>query len=134
MSSSFCRSTSIGAGGCGPSGFITAGPTRIGSPRRMPRYPTSTFWTLAGAATGPAAAALAEQAFLNLRLSPVNVVKQTPEHIRQTVRQLVHQSENPWLTGVCCINMDEQVTDEQVAALLDEVESLRAEYGKLEDN
>jgi hypothetical protein len=52
--------------------------------------------------------------------------------IRQTVRQLVHQSDNPWLTGVCCINMDQQATDEQVTALLEEVKSLRAEYGKLE--
>jgi hypothetical protein len=68
--------------------------------------------------------------FLNLRLSPVEIVKQTPEQIRQTVRQLVHQSENPWLTGVCCINMDEQVADEQITALLDEVETLRAEYAK----
>jgi hypothetical protein len=70
--------------------------------------------------------------FLNLRLSPVDIVKQTPEQIRQTVRQLVRQSGNPWLTGVCCINMDEQATDEQVTALLDEVKSLRVEYGKLE--
>ncbi len=66
--------------------------------------------------------------FLNLRLSPVEIAKQTPDDIRRTVRRLVHQSENPWLTGVCCINMDRQVTDEQVAAIFEEVEILRAEY------
>ena len=66
--------------------------------------------------------------FFNIRLSPVEIVDQTPEQIRQTVRTLVHQSGNPWLTGVCCINMDQHVTDDQVAAIFDEVESLRQEY------
>jgi hypothetical protein len=66
--------------------------------------------------------------FFNLRLSPVDIVKQTPEEIRQTVRTLVRQSDNPWLTGVCCINMDEQVSDEQVAAIFDEAACLREEY------
>jgi hypothetical protein len=66
--------------------------------------------------------------FLNLRLSPVDIAQQTPEQIRQTVRRLVGQSGNPWLTGVCCINMDEQVGDEQVAAIFEEVQCLRAEY------
>jgi hypothetical protein len=66
--------------------------------------------------------------FLNLRLSPVEISKQTPEQIRQTVRRLVHESANPWLTGVCCINMDENVTDQQVSAIFEEVECLRKEY------
>lgn len=72
--------------------------------------------------------------FLNLRYSPVEIAKQTPEEIRQTVRQLVQESGDPWLTGVCCINMDEQVKDEQIVALLDEVALLRAEYGKAEQS
>ncbi len=66
--------------------------------------------------------------FLNLRLSPVEIARQTPEQIRQTVRRLVGESDNPWLTGVCCINMDEQVGDDQVAAIFEEVRCLRAEY------
>jgi len=66
--------------------------------------------------------------FLNLRYSPVEIIKQSPETIRQTIRDLVHASGNPYLTGVCCINMDDQVTDEQVTAIFDEVEALRAEY------
>jgi hypothetical protein len=70
--------------------------------------------------------------FLNLRLSPVDIARQTPEQIRQTVRRLVGQSGNPWLTGVCCINMDEQVSDEQVAAIFDEVQCLRTEYSAAE--
>jgi len=67
--------------------------------------------------------------FLNLRLSPVGIIDQTPEAIRQTVRDLVRQSGNPWLTGVCAINMDHQVRDEQVTAIFEEVELLRAEGG-----
>lgn len=71
--------------------------------------------------------------FLNLRLSPVLIAKQTPDEIRQTVRTLVKQSGNPWLTGVCAINMDRDVTDEQVAAIFDEVQDLRKEYAMAEE-
>ena len=66
--------------------------------------------------------------FLNIRYSPVEIVKQTPEEIRSTVRRLVHESGNPWLTGVCAINMDQNVTDEQIAAIFAEVDDLRAQY------
>lgn len=68
--------------------------------------------------------------FLNIRLSPVEIVDQTPDEIRQTVRRLVHASANPYLTGVCSINMDDQVSDEQVAAIFEEVAELREEYSR----
>jgi hypothetical protein len=70
--------------------------------------------------------------FLNLRLSPVGIVQQTPGEIRATVRRLIHESANPYLTGVCCINMDDQARDEQVAAIFEEVEFLREEYASAE--
>ena len=70
--------------------------------------------------------------FLNIRLSPVEIVTQSPEEIRSTVRRLVHESANPYLTGVCCINMDDQASDDQVSAIFDEVELLREEYEALE--
>jgi hypothetical protein len=66
--------------------------------------------------------------FLNVRLSPVEISKQSTDQIRQTVRRLVHESNNPWLTGICAINMDQQVTDQQVAAIFAEAQSLREEY------
>lgn len=66
--------------------------------------------------------------FLNIRLSPVEIVKQTPGEIRATVRRLVHESADPYLTGVCSINMDDQVGDDQVAAIFEEVELLREEH------
>jgi len=68
------------------------------------------------------------ETFLNIRYSPVEIVKQTPDEIRQTVRRLVQDSANPWLTGVCCINMDQQVSDEQITAIFEEVDWLRQEY------
>lgn len=66
--------------------------------------------------------------FFNLRLSPVDIVKQSPDEIKATVRRLVHESNNPWLTGVCCINMDQNVADGQVSAIFEAVEELRKEY------
>ncbi len=70
--------------------------------------------------------------FLNLRLSPVEIVDQSADEIRQTIRTLVGESGNPWLTGVCCINMDDQVSDQQVSAIFEEVESLRQEYATVD--
>ncbi|MBC8876151.1 MAG: hypothetical protein H8E44_42540 [Planctomycetes bacterium] len=70
--------------------------------------------------------------FLNIRLSPVGIVEQPTDEIRATVRRLVHESANPYLTGVCCINMDDQVSDDQVSAIFEEVELLRQEYAREE--
>ncbi len=70
--------------------------------------------------------------FLNIRYSPVQIAKQAPAEIRETVRRLVHDSACPYLTGVCCINMDDQVTDEKISALFEEVEQLRGEYAAQE--
>jgi hypothetical protein len=66
--------------------------------------------------------------FFNLRLDPVSIVRQTPAEIRETIIRLVRQSENPWLTGVCCINMDQTVRDEQINAIFDTVSELRKDY------
>jgi hypothetical protein len=66
--------------------------------------------------------------FFNIRYSPVEIARQTVDEIRATVRRLVRDSGNPWLTGVCAINMDQQVTDAQITAIFEEVASLRAEY------
>lgn len=70
--------------------------------------------------------------FLNIRYSPVEIAKQTPAEIRATVRRLVHDSGNPYLTGVCCINMDDRVTDDQISAIFEEAAQLRSEYAASE--
>jgi hypothetical protein len=66
--------------------------------------------------------------FLNIRLDPVSLVRQTPAEIRETIIKLVRQSDNPWLTGVCCVNLDQTVSDAQINAIFDTVEELRKEY------
>jgi hypothetical protein len=65
--------------------------------------------------------------FLNIRLSPVEILHQSAEDIETAIRSLVRQSGNPWLTGVCCINMDDQVPDEKITTIFRTVEELRKE-------
>lgn len=64
--------------------------------------------------------------FLNIRLSPVEIVDQSPADIRQTVFDRVADAANPHLTGVCCINMDDRVTDDKIRALFGAVLEMRA--------
>jgi hypothetical protein len=66
--------------------------------------------------------------FFNLRLDPVTIAHQTPEQIQETVTRLVRESDNPWLTGVCCINMDQNVTDAQIDAIFRTTGELRQQY------
>ncbi len=66
--------------------------------------------------------------FLNIRLSPVEIINQSVEDIRQTIIRLVHDSANPYLTGICCINMDDQVGDEKITAIFETVNELRRQY------
>jgi hypothetical protein len=66
--------------------------------------------------------------FLNIRLSPVEIPKQTPDEISGTIRRLVTEAGDPALTGVCCINMDKTVSDEQVAAIFQTAAELRSEW------
>jgi len=66
--------------------------------------------------------------FLNIRLSPVEIIDQSVGEIANTIRRLVADSGNPRLTGVCCINMDEKVGDEKITAIFETVATLREEY------
>jgi hypothetical protein len=63
--------------------------------------------------------------FFNIRLSPVLVVEQSAAEIRSEIRSRVADSGNPGLTGVCCINMDDRVTDDKVRAIFETVFELR---------
>lgn len=70
--------------------------------------------------------------FLNIRLSPVEIVNQSEDEIHSTITRLVSESGNPYLTGICCINMDDKVSDSQVNAIFETVDLLRRKYKKLE--
>jgi hypothetical protein len=66
--------------------------------------------------------------FLNIRLSPVEIIERSADEIRSTITRLVSESANPYLTGVCCINMDDQVGDDKVRAIFETVDELRQKY------
>jgi hypothetical protein len=68
------------------------------------------------------------ETFLNIRLSPVEIINQSRDQIRETIKRLVRDSGNPYLTGVCCINMDDKVEDEKVIEIFKTVEELRKVY------
>ena len=57
--------------------------------------------------------------FLNLRLSPAELARCSPAEVRETILRLVKQSGDLNLTGICCINMDDKVSDENVSAILE---------------
>ncbi len=63
--------------------------------------------------------------FLNIRLSPVEIIRQSVEEIEKIITALVLDSANPWLTGICCINMDHQVSNDKITAILETVIRLR---------
>jgi len=68
--------------------------------------------------------------FLNIRLNPVEIVDQSEDQIREGIVKLVKDSGNPVLTGVCCVNMDDRVSDDKVTAILKTVADLRAKSRK----
>ena len=58
-------------------------------------------------------------AFLNLRLSPVELTHCTAEEVKKTIFRLVQQSGDLRLTGLCCINIDNIVSDEIINAIFE---------------
>ena len=43
------------------------------------------------------------------------------DEIHTSVRKLVSESANPDLTGVCCINIDDKVSDDKIDAIFEAV-------------
>ena len=66
--------------------------------------------------------------FLNIRLSPVEIIEQSTQEIADIISRLVADCGNPDLTGLCCINMDEKVTDEKITAIFQTVDELREKH------
>jgi len=65
---------------------------------------------------------------LNLRLDPVTLNRCSHEEIEGYIRKGVELSGNPYLTGICCINMDSETDEEKVRTILRTVETLRNEW------
>lgn len=68
--------------------------------------------------------------FLNIRLSPVDMIDQSIDEIRKTIIKLINDSANPYLTGICCVNMDEKVSDEKIKTIFETVQELKNSYIK----
>ena len=66
--------------------------------------------------------------FLNIRLSPVEIASQSVEDIRRAIIDRVTASADPAITGVCCINMDDRVTDDKVRTIFETVFELRKRF------
>jgi hypothetical protein len=66
--------------------------------------------------------------FLNIRLDAVNLNSYSADELERTIISLVSDSGNPYLTGVCCINMDDKVEDEKVSIIFRTVEKLRKSF------
>ena len=58
----------------------------------------------------------------------VELVEQSVGEIRRAVIDRVIDSDNPYLTGVCCINMDDRVTDDKIRAIFEAVSEMRKRY------
>ncbi len=65
--------------------------------------------------------------FLNIRLDPVQLVHWSPAEIRDAIIRRIADSANPDMTGLCCINLDRNVHDEQISAIFTTVAELRAQ-------
>lgn len=68
--------------------------------------------------------------FFNIRLSPVEIGRKTNDETRVMIRDLVRQSGDPVRTGVCCINIGHEVSDDKITTILETVSELRAEYSR----
>jgi len=71
---------------------------------------------------------LLPDAFLSLRLSPVRMLRCTPQAIARDTDQLLRASGPLEQAGVCCINMDYGTPDENIFAMFDVVQRYRR-YG-----
>jgi len=69
------------------------------------------------------------ETFFSIRLSPVEIAKATPEGIEALMRRLAAESGDPRLTGFCCVNLDRNVSEAQIAAIYETAEKLRQETG-----
>jgi hypothetical protein len=59
--------------------------------------------------------------FFNIRLSPVEIIDMSVDAIHKTIKKLVGESANSMLTGVCCINIDDNITDDKIDAIFEGV-------------
>jgi len=68
--------------------------------------------------------------FLNIRLDAVGINRYSDDELAAIITRLVADSGNPYLTGVCCINMDGDTDDSRVQLIFQVVAELKAGLGR----
>ena len=68
--------------------------------------------------------------FLNIRLNPAEIVRQTPAEIEAVIFSRLRASADPCRTGVCCINIDDTAKEEQISAIFETVKNIRENASK----
>jgi hypothetical protein len=64
--------------------------------------------------------------FLNLRLDTIGFNDHSDDELAATITRLIGESANPWLTGVCCINLDDRADERKVRLMFEVVADARA--------
>lgn len=68
--------------------------------------------------------------FFNIRLNPVDIQKYTYEELQRNISERVIASGNDLTkTGLCCVNMDKEVSDERIREIYKVAEELKDERG-----
>jgi hypothetical protein len=65
--------------------------------------------------------------FFSIRLDPVTINKTPDEQLETIIHQLISDSNNPMLTGICCINMDGNTDDSKIRTIYKTVNSIKIE-------
>jgi len=76
-----------------------------------------------------AVAAALPNTFLNLRLSPIRMLRGSPQEIAADTEYLLQAVDGPERTGLCCINMDYGTSDDNIFAMAEVVERFRRAGG-----
>ncbi|MDR3219324.1 MAG: hypothetical protein LBU22_10205 [Dysgonamonadaceae bacterium] len=69
--------------------------------------------------------------FFSIRLDPVTINKTPEDELAGIIRKLIADSGDPALTGVCCINMDQDAEDSKIRTIYRTVEQIRNSHAKL---
>lgn len=68
--------------------------------------------------------------FFNIRLNPVDIESYTRDELRQIIKDRVEASgDDQTLTGICCINMDDKVSDKRIREIYEIADELRNNVG-----
>lgn len=64
--------------------------------------------------------------FLNIRLNPVEIQRYTSDELRKNITErVIAGGKDLTLTGICCVNMDKNVSDDRIREIYQVAEALK---------